>query len=54
MKKFLVEARTENGVRFVTTVSAKDHADAELAAGRHFLEMGIKGDSVKIHSVEEK
>lgn len=54
MKKFLVEARTDNGVRFVTTVEAKDHADAELTAGRHFLELGMKGDSVKIHSVEER
>lgn len=54
MKKFLVEARTENGVRFMTTVEAKNHAEAELSAGRHFLEMGIKGDAIKIHSIEER
>ena len=54
MKNYRVEARTNNGIRLVTEVMAENATEAELSAGRHMMELGVKGDSVKIHSVEEK
>ena len=55
MKRFAIEARLlTNGAKVTTTISAETMNDAELAAGKMFLEAGFKGDQIKIVSVEEQ
>jgi len=55
MKRYAIEARIlKNGVKVTTTMSAESREDAELAAGRKFLEAGFKGDQIKIVSIEEQ
>lgn len=56
MKKYLAVAYTTNGngVKVSTVVSAESPAEAELAAGRRFLEAGFPGKFIKIDHVEEK
>lgn len=53
MKKFNVEAKLVNtGVKVSTKVYAESADDAELVAGRKFLEAGWKGDQIKIVSID--
>ena len=53
MKNYHIEARLlSNGVRVTTKVQANSAEEAELAAGRKFLEAGFKGNQIKISSVE--
>lgn len=53
MKNYNIEARLlSNGVRVTTKVQANSAEEAELAAGRKFLEAGFKGNQIKISSVE--
>lgn len=56
MKKYLAVAYTTNGngVKVSTTVEAESSADAELAAGRKFMEAGFTGKSIKIDHIEER
>lgn len=56
MKKYLAVAYTTNGngVKVSTTVEAESPAEAELAAGRRFMEAGFSGKSIKIDHIEEK
>ena len=56
MKRFLAVAYTTNGngIKVSTTVEAESSADAELAAGRKFMEAGFSGKVIKLDHVEEK
>lgn len=51
MKKFFVEARTDNGMRITMTVPAETAMDAELEAGRKLISTGFKNSKISI--VEE-
>ncbi len=54
MKTFNVEARLlTNGAKVTAKVLAENAMEAELAAGRKFLELGFKGDQIKITSVDD-
>lgn len=53
MRNFNVEAKLlTNGAKITAKVQAESKDEAELIAGRRFLEMGFKGDQVKIVSVD--
>ena len=53
MKIFNVEARLlTNGAKVTAKVQAESADEAELIAGRKFLEAGWKGDQIKITSIE--
>lgn len=52
MKNFTVEAVIlSNGMNLSAKVKAESSEEAELIAGRKFLEIGLKGDNVKITSI---
>ena len=54
MKNFTVNAVVlANGMKLSTKVRAESTTEAELTAGRKFLEAGFKGDQIKITSVED-
>ena len=50
--KYTVVAMLNNGIKVSTKVQASNESEAELIAGRKFLEQGFKGDSIKIVSIE--
>lgn len=53
MRNFNVEAKLlTNGAKITAKVQANSKDEAELIAGRRFLEMGFKGDQVKIVAVD--
>ena len=53
MKTFTVHAHIlNNGVSVTTKVQAEDKNEAELTAGRKFLEAGFKGKDIKIDSID--
>ena len=53
MKNFTVNAMVlANGMKLSTKVQAESADDAELIAGRKFLEAGFKGDQIKITSID--
>lgn len=55
MKRFNIEARIlNNGIKVTTKVDASSAEEAELIAGRKFMEGGFKGDQIKIVSIEER
>lgn len=52
MKNFTVNAVVlTNGIKVSAKVQATSENEAELIAGRKFLEAGFKGDQIKIVSV---
>lgn len=53
MKTFTVEAKLlTNGAKLTAKIQADSKNEAELMAGRKFLEMGFRGDQVKIISID--
>ena len=42
----------KTGVKVSTKVTAASTEEAELAAGRRFLEAGFKGDEIKVISID--
>ena len=53
MKTWTVVARlNSNGTKVTTKVQADSADEAELIAGRKFLEYGFKGDAIKIVSID--
>ncbi len=42
----------KTGVKVSTKVTAASTEEAELTAGRRFLEAGFKGDEIKVISVD--
>ena len=54
MNTFTVNAVVlANGIKVSAKVQAASENEAELIAGRKFLEAGFKGDQIKIVSVGE-
>ena len=53
MRNFNVEAKLlTNGAKVTAKVQAETKDEAELIAGRKFLDMGFKGDQLKIVQID--